>query len=62
MVHAFHLRLAELSTRVWIEYVPTLANIADGPTRDEFELLHSVFHARVIEFVFPPLTGWSGKV
>ena len=39
MVNAFHLQLAGLQTAVYLEYVPSLANIADLPPCDEFEVL-----------------------
>ena len=39
MVHIFHCMCAALGTRVWIEYVPSGANIADQPSRLEFALL-----------------------
>jgi len=58
LVYSFHMRLAELKTRLWIEYVPSDANIADDPTRDQFDRLHDLFHAECIEFVLPPLSGW----
>ena len=56
--NAFHLQLLKLQTRVWIEWVPSAANIADDPTRDEFANLGDVFGAEQIPFVFPPLLGW----
>jgi len=58
LVYSFHMRLSELQSRLWIEYVPSAANIADDPTRDRFDTLHDVFHAELIDFVMPPLTGW----
>jgi hypothetical protein len=56
--NSFHLQLLKLQTRVWIEWVPSAANIADDPTRDEFASLGDVFGAEQIPFVFPPLLGW----
>ena len=58
LVFSFHVRLVLMQSRVWIEYVPSAANIADDPTRGEFERLHSDFNAEQIEFIMPPLEGW----
>ena len=41
LVHIFHAIAAASSTNVWFEYVPSAANIADLPSRDELELLLS---------------------
>jgi hypothetical protein len=56
--NTFHLQLLELHTRVWIEWVPSAANLSDDPTRDEFAVLQEAFGAEEIPFVFPPLNGW----
>ena len=37
IVYTYTLRTASLSTRVWVEYVPSAANIADGPSRPDDE-------------------------
>lgn len=62
IVHAFSVRKSELGSRVWIEYVPSEANLADGPTRPEregaFDALLQDFGAVEIEFVMPPILGW----
>ena len=61
IVHAFSVRKSELGSRVWIEYVPSEANLADGPTRPEregaFDALLQDFGAVEIEFVMPPILG-----
>ncbi len=59
LVYSFHMRLAEMDTRLWIEYVPSAANIADDPTREEFDRLCRIFNAERIDFVLPPLNGWE---
>ena len=42
LVHVFHAIAAAAGTNVWFEYVPSAANIADLPSRDELELLRSM--------------------
>ena len=42
MVHMFHAYCAALGTRVWFEYVPSGANLADQPSRGEFDLLREL--------------------
>lgn len=59
LVFSYHVRLVHMQTRVWVEYVPSAANIADDPTRGEFDRLTSVFHAERLEFVLPPMEGWA---
>ena len=39
MAHFFHAIAAALEANVWFEYVPSAANIADLPSRGEFEKL-----------------------
>jgi hypothetical protein len=41
----------------WISYVPSAANIADDPSRDECEALGRVHNARRLPFTFPALMG-----
>ena len=45
--NAFHLTLAGMGTHSWLEYVPSLANIADLPSRGKFELLERLGGHRV---------------
>ena len=35
LVNTFHLMLADLKSKVWLEWVPSKANVADLPSRDE---------------------------
>ena len=46
-MNAFHLQLAGLEADVYLEFVPSLANIADLPSRNEFELLDRLGGRRV---------------
>ena len=39
LVHVFHSLCAALQTQVWFEFVPSGANLADQPSRDDFALL-----------------------
>lgn len=67
MVNAFHLQLVGLQTEVYLEFVPSLANIADLPSRDEYELLDRLGGERV-PIAIPtaadwgaPLTTWAAR-
>ena len=46
-MNAFHLQLAGLEADVYLEFVPSLANIADLPSRNEFELLDRLGGRRI---------------
>ena len=37
--HVFHSLCAAVNAQVWFEFVPSGANLADQPSRDELELL-----------------------
>ena len=60
LVCGFHLRLARLGARVWIEYVASAANIADLPSRGEFGTIEGMGATR-IPFVFPTFGEWGGN-
>ena len=62
MISVFHTMNAALGANVWFEYVPSKANIADLPSRGDFELLRSNdFKAEWFDLVWPPLSAWSGE-
>ena len=62
MISVFHTMNAALSANVWFEYVPSKANIADLPSRGDFELLRSNdLKAEWFDLVWPPLSAWSGE-
>jgi hypothetical protein len=42
MIHVFHTMCAALNISVWFEYVPSGANCADLPSRNEFALLEEM--------------------
>jgi hypothetical protein len=66
ILHSFELRLAELSLRTWIEWVPSKANIADAPSRTDPEaralvrLLVEAYGASSIPFTMPAVPDWAG--
>ena len=55
MVNAFHERMLEMRRRVWAEWVPSKANIADWPTRPELEHLIPI-SAEQVPLVLPPVS------
>ena len=60
--HIFHASCLALGADVWFEWVPSGANIADLPSRDEFELLNELGSV-VGEVVWPSLTlGWKAAM
>ena len=62
MISVFHTMNAALGANVWFEYVPSKANIADLPSRGDFELLRSNdLKAEWFDLVWPPLSAWSGE-
>jgi hypothetical protein len=65
IVHSLTLKNVRNGTRVWIEYVPSAANIADGPSRpedeDAFHPVKDIFDGQRIEFSIPPLEWPAGE-
>ena len=61
LVHVFHTICAALGTRVWLAYVASKANIADLPSRGDFDLLLREYGSTRVAFMFPPLElSWAG--
>ena len=61
IVNAFHLAQFRLRSRVWLEWVPSAANIADLPSR----MLYSVYsqyqpRSAWVDTVIPPPHVWAG--
>ena len=51
---------AALQTQVWFEFVPSGANLADEPSRDEFGLLHEM-GSTWFDVVWPDMeSSWAG--
>ena len=61
IVAALHIRLVKESISLWIEFVKSEANLADLPSRGQFDLIHAMGAQRV-PFQIPPFRGWSGEV
>ena len=57
IVHAFHALNVGLRTDVWFEYVASKANIADLPSRMDFDLLKSL-SAQERQCVLPSTEDW----
>lgn len=57
MVNAYHLQLAGLKTDAYLEFVPSLANLADLPSRDEYEVLKRL-GGRAVPIRVPPAADW----
>ena len=58
VVHAFHAWNAGARVSVWFEYVRSKANIADLPSRGEFDVLRAMGSAEV-EMVLPRVDQWD---
>ena len=63
LISVFHTMNAAVRANVWFEYVASSANIADLPSRDDLELLHSDrFKAARFEIVWPAVGAWEGNL
>ena len=58
IVHAFHAFNVGLRATCWLEYVASKANIADLPSRGDFELLDEL-GSEARECVLPPTAAWD---
>ena len=65
LANAFHLGLAAMGTKVWLEWVPSKANVADLPSRDDDLALLEALEAagfeegfEEVDFEFPPAESW----
>ena len=61
MSNAFHMQLAGLRTSVFLDFVPSKANIADLPSRGEFELLRRIGAVKK-RMKTPTFTQWSAPL
>ena len=62
LVHALWKRFVQLNVGVWVMRVPTKDNIADDPSREDYELLWRIGAARVeamLEDVFLQAQTWQ---
>ena len=69
LVNAFHLMLADLRCKVWLEWVPSKANVADLPSRDEDEPILDAIEAAgfgdgfdEVDFNLPPMASWRAPL
>jgi hypothetical protein len=61
VIHAFaEIRLA-LGIDIWFQGVPSKANIADLPSRAEFDLLHRM-RSHEVPLVFPPMEAFAAPI
>jgi hypothetical protein len=58
IVFAFAALNLGLTCSPWFEYIASAANIADLPSRGDFELLHELGAVKR-ELVYPPLAAWD---
>ena len=61
MINAFHLQIAALDANVYYEFVPSKCNVADLPSRDDFELLEEQGGRRTA-MNFPAASDWTGPL
>ena len=61
ILHVFKAFCLGLGVSVWFQWVPSKANVADLPSRGEFELLRR-FGAVETRLVFPKFEAWDGPV
>ena len=68
MLAMLHLHLTAMRTSLWWEYVPSKANIADGPSRGDFSTV-AYFEAKWMdtftitrEWYTQPLTNFLGNI
>lgn len=59
IIHAFAAFNLELNVRSWFEYVPSKDNIADEPSRGEFERLARLGSTEVEEVILPDIAAWD---
>ena len=59
IIHSFYALVAHSRTDVWFEYVRTDANIADLPSRGQYDYLVSELRSEGVVTRVPPLSFWS---
>ena len=60
IMSAMRVRQAHLHIRLWIEFVKSLANLSDDPSRNDYAGLEKEGAER-IELVMPPYLTWDGS-
>ena len=61
ILHVFKAYCLGLGVSIWFQWVPSKANIADLPSRNEYEMLRR-FGACEVPVVFPEFAAWDGPV
>ena len=62
LVNAFHLYVAGLRSNIHFEYVESKANVADLPSRSEFEFLLNTLRSSPVKFDIFDAATWSGPL
>ena len=70
LTNAFHLSVARLRCSVWLDWVPSKANVADLPSREDGDaaLMDALEGAGLagafdeVEFLLPPMQSWSAPL
>ena len=63
IVNVYHLTQFYLRATVWLEWVPSKANIADLPSRLAYDAFFRILpHSRWVETVLPPAHVWVGPL
>ena len=69
LTNSFHLTVARLRSKVWLEWVPSKANVADAPSRDDDEALLDALEAAgfeqgfdEVDFDLPPFQTWAAPL
>ena len=58
IIHAFHSLGVVLQAEVHFEYVASEANVADLPSRGDFDFLVDTLHSTLVPLKIPPLNTW----
>ena len=59
IVHAFHAFALGIDVSSWFEYVASKANIADLPSRGEFDWVHERFGSEWVDTTLPDVAKWD---
>ena len=60
LVHAFHAFNVRVGARAWFAHVASKANVADAPSRDDFDYVTHILGAVWVPTVFPDVALWLG--
>ena len=61
MVNVYHAQLARHRITAYLDYVPSKANIADLPSRNEFTLLTSLGSV-LVPYIIPSADSWRAPL